>query len=226
VRRLVPFVLVIALAVGCGTVSVHREPGTATRIPARTLDPGAALLSEAQLQPIVGSLRRLSTTMATATPDPDPRGPCGAPIVQPSIRRGAFVEYERGGVRPLRVVQWVNDLAGGEAARTIAAVAADVQPGCPPYSTATPYGHPQRNGFVRTFPLGSVGDQRFAFEIWARVEVRGTPRAYATEILIRASDRLTAVALESLRPLPAALVRAVAARAAADLHGRRPAASA
>lgn len=215
-RRLALLAVLIGLASACGSVSVHDQPATARRVAAHRVAPSAALLTAAQLRPIVGRVRRTSLTTATVTPDPDPRGPCGARIVQPSIQRGVLVEFERRS-RPLRVMQWVDDVPEADSARLIAAISADARPGCHPYSTATPYGHPQRNGFVRAFSLPSVGDQRAAFEIWARIAAPGDRRAYATEIVIRAGNRLTAVTLESLRPVSPALVREIAERTAADL---------
>lgn len=222
-RRLRPLLLLVMLAPACGTVTVHDGPASMRRIPARSVDLHAALLTREQALPVLGPVRRTPASSDT-TPNPDPRGPCGATATQPSRQDGALVEFERA-APPLRLLQWVADLPAGVAQRTIAAAAADVRPGCPPYSTATPYGHPQRNRFVRTFRLAPVGDQRFAFEIWGRVEASGNPGVYGAEILVRRSRRLTIVALESLDPLAPALVRAVAARAAADMTPR-PAASA
>ena len=174
-----------------------------------------ALLTAAQLPATPDPYAGGPASPASITDDPDPRGPCGAMLTQPSLHRGAVAQFRSGD--PAAVFQWVNRLPATVASAAVAAVSNDIRPGCPAFNSATPYGHPQRNTFVRAISLPSLGDQRVAITLRIRLMAPGARAAYGTEILIRKGDYLTVVVLSGLQPQTPSVVRAVAASAAADL---------
>jgi hypothetical protein len=154
-------------------------------------------------------------SVASITEDPDPSAPCGAKLSQPSLHTGAAAQFQSR--EPAAVFQWINRLPRGTAAAYIAAVVDDIRPACPAFKTATPYGHPQLNVFVGATALPPLGDQRVAVTLRLRQLAPGARAGYGTEILIREGDYLTGIVLTGLRPQSPSLIRAVAARAAADM---------
>lgn len=214
--RLAPAILLVCLtAAACGgsaTGSTHTTPPATTIAPHVLAD---GLLTAAQLRPVAGTFVRQPVSTTSVTEDPDPRSPCGARVSLPSLHHGAVTELRSRA--PAELFQWINDLRPGAAERLVGAFARDVRPGCPAYRTATPYGHPQLNRFIRGIRLPRLGDERLAATTRVRLLAPGGRPAYGTEILIREGNRLTFITLVGLRPQSARVVRAIAIRAAADM---------
>jgi hypothetical protein len=211
--RLAPVALLLCLtAAACGGSA---GAGSSTRGTAAAPAPpalGRALLTAAGLRRVAGAYVRQPPSLVE---DPDPRGPCGARIRQPPLSDGATVAFASRA--PAEIFQWIGRLRPAVAAGLVASIRGDIRPGCPPYRTATPYGHPQLNRFLRALSLPPLGDQRVAVTLRVRPATRGARSVYATEIMIRDGGYVTAIAVSGLRPQPPPVVRAIAIRAAASL---------
>jgi hypothetical protein len=213
VASIIVFVCLTAAACGgAGGTGSSANPVTA-KVTARSLR--GALMTAAQLPATPDAFAGGPVGNASITDDPDPRGPCGAKLSQPSLQSGAVAQFRS--LEPAAVFQWITRTPPGEATAYLAGVADDIRPGCAAFKSATPYGHPQLNVFVRATVLPPLGDQRVAVTMRLRLLAPGDRAAYVTEILIREGDYMTAIIVSGLRPQPPRLVRAVAASAAADL---------
>jgi hypothetical protein len=212
--RLASIMIVVCLtAAACGGAGGTHAATPATSNPAPSLR--IALLTAAQLPGKPDVYAGGPVSAASITDDPDPRGPCGVRLSQPSLRAGVVAQFQSR--RPAAVFQWINRIPPATATAYVAAVMDDIRPGCRAFTSATPYGHPQLNAFVRAIALPALGDQRVAITLRIRLLARGARTGYGTEILIRDGDYLTAIVLSGLRPQAPRLVRAVAAAAAADI---------
>jgi hypothetical protein len=213
--RLASIVVVCLTAAACGGASgMHVAPAPGTSgTPAPALR--SALLTAPELPAMPDAFAGGPVSVASITVDPDPRGPCGVKLSQPSFRTGVVAQFQSR--EPAAVFQWINRLPRGTATAYIAAVADDIRPGCPAFKTATPYGHPQLNVFVGAIALPPLGDQRVAVTLRLRQLSPGARAGYGTEILIRDGDYMTGIVVTGFRPQSPSLVRAVAARAAADM---------
>lgn len=211
--RIAPIIVFVCLtAAACGGAHPAAMPVT-IQTPAPSLR--SALLTAGQLPARPDAYSGGQVSAASITEDPDPRGPCGVRLRQPSLHHGAVAQFRSG--EPAAVFQWINRLPPGVASTFVAAVSDDIRPGCPAFNSATPYGHLERNTFVRVIPLPPLGDQRVAITLRIRLMAQGARAGYGTEILIREGDHLTVVTLTGLRPQAPRLVRAVAVSAAEDL---------
>lgn len=204
--------LTAAACGGAGGTGSTAKPVTA-KVTTRSLR--GALLTAAQLPATPVAFAGGPVTSGSITDDPDPRGPCGEKLSQPSLQSGAVAQFRSPA--PAAVFQWVNRTPPGEATTYLTGVADDIRPGCAAFRSATPYGHPQLNVFVRATALPPLGDQRVAVTMRLRLLAPGERAAYVTEILIREGDYMSAIIVSGLRRQPPRLVRAVAASAAADL---------
>jgi hypothetical protein len=213
IASILVFVCLAAAACGgAGGTGSSANPVTA-KVTARSLR--GALLTAAQLPATPNAFAGGPVSAGSIPDDPDPRGPCGTKLPQPSLRSGAVAQFRSP--EPAAVFEWISRTPPGEATAYLAGVAADIRPGCAAFKSATPYGHPQLNVFVRATALPPLGDQRVAATMHLRLLAPGERAAYVTEILIREGDYMTALIVSGLRPQPPRFLRAVAVSAAADL---------
>lgn len=132
--------------------------------------------------------------------NPDPRGPCGAKVYQPSLATavaGAF--FQSQGTPPTRVMHVLWDLPPGLSTRAVKDLRRDVEPGCPPFRSITPYGFRQKAQFVDRLPV-SGGDLNVA--VIVEVQAPGQPPAFAYTVLVSEGDLLSAMIIFSAAPLP------------------------
>lgn len=145
------------------------------------------------------------------TLDPDPRGPCGAQATQPDFTTGANVGLSGGGVQGF---ESVLDLGADEAARYLAAMVADIRPGCPPWESTTAQGTTQTGELVRGVDLGMGADTAAA----ATVRVSAGGRSiHASQIVVRSGGTVAVVVVLAATPLDDEIVRGLASAAATRL---------
>jgi hypothetical protein len=192
----------VALAgVACGgTTHAAAHPWTAPR---------AAEISAVQGAPGAFVRQRVGPSM---TPNPDPRGPCGARLTQPSFTADGLTVY--ASPAGTEVFIWSRRLRRQTVQSLVEAIAADIRPGCPAFLSRTPYAHDQLNEFMGAVSLPDLGDQRVAFRTRVRQDAPGSAWAYAAEAFVRRDDRLSAVMVVSTRRPGDAFVRGVVALAA------------
>lgn len=152
---------------------------------------------------------------SSMSPNPDPRGPCGAKLETPSFAGDGLTIYTSPA--NVEVFLWVRRLPPGVASQLIDATSNDVRPACPPFTSRTPYDYAQLNEFLGAIALPKLGDQRIAFAARVRQKHRGTPWTYASEAFVRRGDYLTAITVVSTARQGPTFVRSLTARAAAEL---------
>lgn len=168
-----------------------------------------------------GSFVRHPPAPSTTT-NPDPRGPCGAPLTQPSFTGDGLTLYtSQAGAE---VFVWSRRISKQSASQLVAAISSDLRPGCPAFLSKTPYAHDQLNELLGAVSLPDLGDQRVAFATRVRQNAPGSRWAYAAEAFVRRNDRLSAIMVVSTHRLDDAFVRGVAALAAGNAAEPAPAA--
>ena len=120
--------------------------------------------------------------------NPDPRGPCGAKIAQPPLQDGAVATFQSiSSVRMLfYAVAW--DLPPGEAASFVRKHLKDMDPGCPAFTSQTPFNAKQRVSLLGEIEIPKIGDLRLATS--SRIQVNGQPPAYASGFVTSDGTRL------------------------------------
>lgn len=137
------------------------------------------------------------------TEDPDPRAPCGKRIDLPSQDEGAVATFTWSSSPRGVLLQTSWDLPDGEAARIFDAYRKDIRPGCPPYTTRTPFGK------QRVTPLGEIDVQDAggvrAVAVGLSVSVQGGG-GHASAALAQRGSWLTYVVIFSEKPMHDAFV--------------------
>ncbi len=151
---------------------------------------------------------------ANFSEDPDPRGPCGKMVRQPSLSKGAIAVFT--GTNPnVTLFEVIVDLPAGVARAFVADFASDVSPGCPPFQSNTASGT-QTTEFIGQVHLPGIGDQRVCTE--SRVTPKDGQPFYASGALIRVGDRLIVMGTFSSARPPREFLSSVAHLAAGDLQ--------
>ena len=204
----------IALCAGCGGGSARPSVSIADSarfVPRNQGVLGAGLLTLADVDAATGgggAFKQVSLESASAAQNPDPRGPCGTPIDQPDFQSGAATAFQAPGGT---VFSYVADLPGDVVDRWFLAMHRDERPGCPDWSSHTPYGYDQQNHHVGEVLLPAFGDDRLA-DVTRVTTPAGRP-AYASGIIIRHGTYVTVVIVLSGRTLPPSMVTDLAQRA-------------
>jgi hypothetical protein len=201
-RRAVALAVLALATAACGGSSHATHPGWAP--------PRAAAISAVSGAPGTFVRQRPEHSM---TANPDPRGPCGARLAQPSFTSQGLTVY--ASPAGAEVFIWSRRLPGQSVSRLVEAVSADIRPGCPAFLSRTSYARDQLNEFLGAVSLPDLGDQRVAFATRVRQNAPGSQWAYASEALIGRGDRLSAIMVVSTRQPDDAFVRGVAALASA-----------
>ncbi len=178
---------------------------------AKKLEPGLVTLRDLAEVPGLPKLTTTPTADAPLFENPDPRAPCGAPIEQPDLSKGAVGVLSSNA---LDLVSSVVSLGEVEATRFMDATLADARPGCAPYESTTNQGTTQTvNPEIVEVP--PVGDQRFAQT--ATIEVQGQT-LYTGAALVRNGGILATSLIFSQVPVDPDTVAALtsAVNAAAD----------
>ncbi|MFN2527033.1 MAG: hypothetical protein ABR505_12360 [Actinomycetota bacterium] len=146
--------------------------------------------------------------------NPDPRGPCGAQVIQPAFKDAAIAAFGTTQPPQATLVNAVWDLPAREAAAFLAATKEDIKPNCPPFVSRTPFGQ-QRVEFLGEIPLIDLADDAVATR--SRIILKDQPTLYAGAALVRADTRLSIVIVFSEDPVRAQFIQVVANLAAAKL---------
>lgn len=146
--------------------------------------------------------------------NPDPRGPCGAPIKQPSYADAAIVAFVTQDDRDATLVQAIWDNPSEEARDLIRQTRSDIRPVCPPFTSETPFGQ-QEVEFVEEIRLEIPASDAVATS--ARIALPKAPLIHAANVLVRRGDRLTAISVFGEDSLPATFIAALADAAARKL---------
>lgn len=180
----------------------------------KELEPGlitAAQVEQAGLPPV----RRVPDQDAPVFENPDPRGPCGAPIDQPDLSRGATVVFAgRGFVLTESIVELTEDRA-----RTFMdAFLADATPGCGKFDSMT------NQGVVQTVTptvvdLPAVGDQRAGINSAFTTEGQ---TAHGGAVLVRRGTRVAFGVVFAGSPVADDVVRELAIQVDQSLARLKP----
>jgi hypothetical protein len=150
----------------------------------------------------------VGSQIAVQTPDtvelqenPDPRGPCGGRD-DAALNVNAF---DAGIVfaTPAIIIQHFVVQDSGSA-RSVAAMRADIAPGCPTFLSDTPYGFRQVNEFVASIELPAIGDDRVAWAATAGPEGGETFNVAAGVVVV--DDFLSVVVVLGPEPSPDGLL--------------------
>ena len=192
--------LVVLVGAACG--------GTSHSAPSHWAPPKAVEVSAVAGAPGRFVREPLQSEM---TPNPDPRGPCGGRLDQPSLTNDGLTPYTSAS--GTEVFLWSRHLPRRSVQKLVDAVSADIHPGCPSFLSRTPYAHDQVNEFLGAVSLPALGDQRVAFATRVRQDAPGSRWAYAAEAFVRDGDRLSAIMVVSTQRPDDAFVRGVTALA-------------
>lgn len=222
-----PFAFLCGLLIAaCGSTGSSSDAATSTSVGSASLTPQITATTAATASPTLttGDLRAipgLPTDVRVAAIDttkifenPDPRGPCGAKIPQPSFKNAAGVAISGTG---LVGDQLVTELPSGQAAAYVRAMIQDGHTPCPQYTSTTNTGATQ----IVT-PLGAV--EVHATElglVYAGTIQLGATRSYAVGVLLVAGDKLQTMDLLSPQPIDTTAVNLVVQRAAQLLNQPR-----
>jgi hypothetical protein len=176
----------LALAIGAACSSgadggSTLRPGDAS---AKQLEPGLLTLSQVRRALVLPRYHRTSAAPLNLRNDPDPRGPCGAKVDQPSLRTAAVGAFRDDRSALVNVV-----IEPGERRATdyIRALQADSKPGCPPWESKTDTGRTQRTE-PTIVPLPPIADGASAF---GGVTTVGGRRAVVVGVAVRDGGRLS-----------------------------------
>ena len=136
--------------------------------------------------------------------DPDPRGPCGAPVPKPDLSHAAGV-----GIRSSAVsgVEFVTSLPAQQATTFVSAYLDDSRPGCPSFESTTNTGSRQHMTLVRVVDVGAVGDQHLG----AVMEFSNQGQSgRASLVLLRKHNLVALATLISANDPPDSLLRGLA----------------
>jgi hypothetical protein len=162
---------------------------------------------------IPAGISEVDPSRANLTEDPDQRGPCGAPVDPLPVLDGAIAVF---GTDDFLVVNVVLADTGEFAERRTTALIDDLDPDCEGYEKEeTPFGEAQATRLVGPVELGTLGDQRIAFQV--RGVVGAEDPAFGVEAAVRSGDDLTEVLILSTERVPDETIADLATAAAGRL---------
>jgi hypothetical protein len=200
VLRVVALVLVSAAVACSGSSQTATEAKSNTpRVRSGAPELRGGLVRFAEVRHVVGleGVRQVSLKGAPLFENPDPRGFCGARLMQPELSKGATAVFEADGIT---VSDTVLRLDEPTAVAFLDAAIADTKPGCPSYQSQT------NTGSIQTFMPGpvialpSLADQQVAAT--ATVSVNGQT-GFLGEVLLRRAGVISLGIIVSVNPAPA-----------------------
>jgi hypothetical protein len=171
------------------------------------------LITQADLDvtPSVTGITVASLGSGQVFTDPDPRGPCGAKLNQPSLE-GAAGEALQGAVNGVELIIHVDPAVAED---YVSAVQRDTRPGCPNWQSMTNTGATQTGELVTAVPLSVPADQATAALL--RVTSQGSKLA-GTEIILRDGGTVSVTIMFSAATLAVAPVQLLALKEATQLR--------
>jgi hypothetical protein len=169
-----------------------------------------SLLSSDDIENVPGSpddLVRQPVEDASLFENPDPRGPCGAEVTQPDFADAAISVFGTPEAPHAFVTQAVWDLPAGVAQEFLEEERADLIPGCPPYTSETPFGE-QRVELLGEVALPQLEADALAIRL--RIRTSEGPTLYAGSLLVRKGSRLSNIGMFAENPVSEAFIRSVA----------------
>jgi len=207
---LLAFLAVAAL--GC---SSSTAPGQSLT-PAITAPEGAAdlrglLLTGDQLRQagLPADLRTVPDDQVSSYENPDPRGPCGAPMDAHELYSGGIRYHAAATVLAFEAV---GRATNERAEQLMDAVVADVTPRCPEFISRTNTGVDQANHFGAPIDLSGLGDQAVGWQSTVTVQDQ---HAHGYIGMVRKGDTIVTLVLVAPTLLDISVVRH-AVQAAAD----------
>lgn len=198
-------ILVLVTAACSGATTDIQSNTPRVRSSARELRPGLLTARDVAKVPGLPELERVPENEAELFENPDPRAPCGAPIDQPDLSRGATAVFASSAFTLSDTVVALSE----DAARSyLDANLADATPGCGPYRSRT------NQGFTQTVTptivdIPPVGDQRVGQR--GRIDVQDQI-LYIGAVLIRRGDKIVFSLVISAKPIRDDTVQALAQR--------------
>ena len=214
-RALVALAIVGGLVACSGSAQTTSGADSNTpRIESRDTTLRAGLVTLPELRRVIGlsGVRSVSLKGAPFFLDPDPRGFCGARLMQPDLSKGATAVFEADGVT---VTDTVLRLDEATARRFLDAVVVDTRPGCRSFQSQTNTGATQTVVPGVVIQLSSVADQQTAST--ASFTVNGQT-GYAGEVLLRHGPLLSFGLIFAGGPVPAETVQQFALTINASLR--------
>ncbi|MDP1794889.1 MAG: hypothetical protein Q8K63_12220 [Acidimicrobiales bacterium] len=199
----------VAVALATGACS---DGGTTVAPPATTvaftgpLVP--ALLTQSQLRRVPGfsTLVVVDVASATAFAEPDPRGPCGAPVPQLPLDDAMGTAWSSNTIRG--GFQLVVRRPATELQRYMTARLRNTSENCPPFKIRTRSGGEQELKFESAVRITREAAQSFAVVMAVRV---GADVRAQTIIEVRTGNLLSRAVLFTSRPVGSSVVRGIAA---------------
>jgi hypothetical protein len=199
-----------ALAIMCALVACSGSAQTTSGADSNTarIQSGDAtlrggLVALAELRRVIGlsGVRSVPLKGAPFFQDPDPRGFCGARVMQPDLSKGATTVFEADGVT---VTDTVLRLDEATAKGFLDAWIADTRPGCPSFQSQTNTGATQTFVPGAVIQLPSVADQQTAST--ASITVNGQT-GFVGEVLLRRGALISFGLIFAGGPVPAQTVQ-------------------
>jgi hypothetical protein len=186
------------------TPSSESESPSPEPLDARAPEATLLLASDLEEVPVAPEgIVKVSPQELGVTEDPDPRAPCGKRVTLPPQDEGAVAAFTWDSSPRGVLLQSSWELPDGEAARIFDTYRKDIRPGCPPYTTRTPFGKQE------VTPTGEIDVQDAegvrAVAVGLSVSARGR-RAYASAAMAQRGTWLTYVVIFSEKPMHDAFV--------------------
>jgi hypothetical protein len=211
-RALAALGVVVALGAGCSSGSGTTSSTPPIESTAAKLEPGLLTLAQVRVALATPGYRRTSAKGIDLNDNPDPRGPCGATVTQPSFRPGAVATFRN---RSSAVATIVIEPGAAAAKQYLDALVADARPGCPPFVSTTNYGETQRVEPV-VVPLPPLADGAVASG--GVVTVGDSPRSAGVSITVRDGGRMALTMMISGSDIPESAIVALARASAKALE--------
>jgi hypothetical protein len=212
-KALVALGLCLALGVGCSSGESEKTSSTPRiKSTAKALEPGVLTLAQVRAALGAPEYRRTSSKGVNLYDNPDPRGPCGAKVTQPSFRHGAVASFRN---RTSAVITMVIEPGVSAATQALDDLAADAKPGCPPFESTTNFGETQRV-IPMMVPLPPLADGAIASG--GIVTIGDNPRTVLAGIAVRDGGRVVFTQLISGSDVPESSVVALARESAKALE--------
>jgi hypothetical protein len=167
----------------------------------------SALLTQSQLRRVPGLATALVNPLPDAAPfdEPDPRGPCGAPLPVLALDDAMATGWRATSIRAGGQV--VLRRPASELQRYMAARIRDTKDDCPAFQTKNRQGVTQETKFDAAVRVTRNADQSLAVVMALRLD--GSLRA-ATTIEVRSGNLLSRAVIVTNRPMPTPTVRGIA----------------
>ena len=204
VKKLVIAAVLMVFGAACSEGS---DPGPSTPRITEGVDDGQLTKSLVSLEEIEdipdapGELVEQPIQDVSAFENPDPRGPCGAKISQPTFEDAALVAFATTQPPHSTIVQAVWDLPDDEAEEFLEAHRRDARPGCPTYTSSTPTGTQE----VQFLEEVDISGEALATKV--RLKVKDAAPFYGAVGMARRGTFLSLIMIFGEKPVSSAFLR-------------------